>query len=183
MINTACHRCESIICLTRFRQSVRCFNCKTIVVSRRVTKQVLSHWRHKTHATFDIIWQSRLMTRSKAYRWLANTLGLKRKACHIGKFDVAACKTVIKICEKAMSQDAIQSVAVAKIVSLVKHNGILSRATLSNMLHAHGLPTGAAINAAIAKHRVSKHIINSIECFTITEWGDETDRQPKAPRL
>jgi len=47
------------------------------------------------HAKFDPMWKSGRKTRSSAYAWLANELGIKFSECHIGMFDLAMCKKVI----------------------------------------------------------------------------------------
>lgn len=61
----------------------------------RATKQL----RIKAHEAFDRLWKGRQMTRSKAYRWLQEQLGLSSAACHIGQFDADKCKQVIKVCQ------------------------------------------------------------------------------------
>jgi hypothetical protein len=37
-------------------------------------------------------------SRSAAYRWLAQQLGINRADCHIGMFDVNQCRRVVEIC-------------------------------------------------------------------------------------
>ena len=46
----------------------------------------------KTHALFDPIWKSTMMSRTDAYKWLAEQMGLSVANCHIGMFDVDQCK-------------------------------------------------------------------------------------------
>ena len=58
--------------------------------------------RSKTHVVFDILWKTRKMTRSKAYQWLAGSLGLDKKYCHIAMFDVDLCQKTIDAASKKM---------------------------------------------------------------------------------
>lgn len=66
----------------------------------------------KAHAAFDPLWEAKLRKRRKergpeykkvyargsGYKWLAGQLGIPRKECHIGMFDVDMCKRVVEIC-------------------------------------------------------------------------------------
>lgn len=64
--------------------------------------------RHKmaAHDVFDPLWKRRMErdglrkghARAKGYKWLAEQLGINRKDCHIGMFDVETCLRVIAIC-------------------------------------------------------------------------------------
>ena len=54
--------------------------------------------RHKAHSVFDALWKGRGKgKRDILYRRLAKELGIDSKACHMGMFDSATCKRVIKI--------------------------------------------------------------------------------------
>lgn len=60
--------------------------------------------RREVHHAFDPIWEadqgrgrSRFQSREKAYRWLADKLGIDREACHIGMFDETACVVALAI--------------------------------------------------------------------------------------
>ena len=56
--------------------------------------------RLQAHAVFDARWKfGSNMTRKEAYTWLAAELGLHVDQCHIGMFDLATCKRVMKLCE------------------------------------------------------------------------------------
>ena len=50
------------------------------------------------HMAFDPIWRNGTMRRATAYAWLAQRLGIHRRRCHIGMFDVDVCQRVIEIC-------------------------------------------------------------------------------------
>lgn len=55
------------------------------------------------HDTFDIIWQSKYMTRKEAYSWLSGELNISQNNCHIGEFDVEMCDKVVDITEEFLS--------------------------------------------------------------------------------
>src|SRR5690625_271368 len=52
----------------------------------------------RAHEAFDIIWRSRAMTRSGAYKWLSQQMGLPPHKTHIGMFDMAQCEQVVALC-------------------------------------------------------------------------------------
>lgn len=52
------------------------------------------------HRVFDKLWKNGPWKRKEAYAWLADQLGVKRKDCHIGEFDVDMCMKVIEICTR-----------------------------------------------------------------------------------
>lgn len=54
--------------------------------------------RSMAHQTFDAIWKSHRMSRSGAYRWLSQQMGLPPEKTHIGMFDQEQCSQVIRIC-------------------------------------------------------------------------------------
>ncbi len=54
--------------------------------------------KSKAHAVFDPIWRNRkLMKRSEAYKWLAESLAIDRSECHIGMFNLDMCKRVVDL--------------------------------------------------------------------------------------
>lgn len=60
-----------------------------------LAKAELRKLKTLVHAAFDPIWQKRGMGRSKAYRWLAEGLGISKEECHVGMFDEARCKAAL----------------------------------------------------------------------------------------
>lgn len=60
--------------------------------------------RKRAKAAFNPIWQSKCMTRSEAYAWLASQLGIPKGECHIGWFDVDACNQVVRVCKTRGAQ-------------------------------------------------------------------------------
>ena len=79
----------------------------------RLANEELRTWKKKAHAAFDPLWQKKLekrrrergesykkaFARGSGYKWLAEQLGIERKECHIGMFDVEICKRVVEICQ------------------------------------------------------------------------------------
>lgn len=56
--------------------------------------------RRAAKGVFNRIWQDRHMSRTAAYHWLGQKLGIKdwRRDCHIGLFDAKTCDKVQKVC-------------------------------------------------------------------------------------
>lgn len=50
--------------------------------------------RKRAHDLFDRLWQGRFMTRSQAYSWLADTLGVHQRDAHIGQATLAQCRLI-----------------------------------------------------------------------------------------
>lgn len=69
----------------------------------RLANAELRKKKMMAHALFDPIWRSGQMSRSEAYKMLAEKLGIEQKDCHIGMFDVAMCENVIKVCRERMT--------------------------------------------------------------------------------
>ena len=55
----------------------------TVIPLGRMADRATRQLRAKAHEEFDKLWQSGLMSRSKAYNWLALTLGIDPSQCHI----------------------------------------------------------------------------------------------------
>lgn len=64
----------------------------------RLADAKLREWKKRAHAAFDPIWQSNTLTRRQAYSWLAGKMGLPVEQTHIGYFNVAQCKEVVRLC-------------------------------------------------------------------------------------
>lgn len=54
--------------------------------------------KRKAHMAFDPLWKEGRMTRPEAYKWLADKLGINRRNCHIGMFEVGLCLLTVKVC-------------------------------------------------------------------------------------
>lgn len=61
----------------------------------RLANSALRKLKQDAHAVFDPLWRSGEMTRTEAYTWLADALGIAPQNCHIGMFDVDGCEAVI----------------------------------------------------------------------------------------
>ena len=55
--------------------------------------------RARAHKAFDSVWKQGYMTRTDAYRWMADFMGLRRQDAHIGRFGTYQCEKVIGKCE------------------------------------------------------------------------------------
>jgi hypothetical protein len=78
----------------------------------RLADKELRFWKQKAHEYFDVLWKAKVINkrkqtgrrckrqavRSAAYKWLAQQLGIDKKDCHIGMFDVSTCQQVAEIC-------------------------------------------------------------------------------------
>lgn len=56
--------------------------------------------KSRAHRAFDPLWQKELMTRTQAYAWLANKMGIPAEECHIGMFDIRQCDQTIHLCAR-----------------------------------------------------------------------------------
>lgn len=55
--------------------------------------------RSAAHAAFDPIWKGRQMSRSEAYRWLADALGIEPRDCHISQMDGDLARRAAAVCK------------------------------------------------------------------------------------
>jgi len=84
----------------------RCAPCKAYVGCHpntekplgRLANAELRRAKMDAHKAFDSTWKSGALSRSQAYRWLAESLEIPADECHIGMFDVEACHKVIEAC-------------------------------------------------------------------------------------
>jgi len=63
----------------------------------RLANAELRRWKIRAHETFDPLWKNGNKTRSQAYYWLSQQLGIPYKFCHIAMFDIKMCSKVVKI--------------------------------------------------------------------------------------
>lgn len=70
----------------------------------RLANAELRKAKSAAHKIFDDIWRSGYMSRSQAYSWLAGQLGIEKKDCHIGMFDVDQCEQVVDASERYFDQ-------------------------------------------------------------------------------
>lgn len=55
--------------------------------------------RMAAHSAFDPLWQNYGYSRSAAYRWLAEQLGVSKDDCHMVLFDEPTCLRVKSLCD------------------------------------------------------------------------------------
>jgi hypothetical protein len=70
----------------------------------RLANAELRRAKMAAHAAFDPLWKRRTMKRSAAYKWLADSLAIDPKDCHIGMFDVQTCERVVELCRAEMAR-------------------------------------------------------------------------------
>lgn len=68
----------------------------------RLANKELRQAKMKAHEAFDTAWRGRI-SRGRAYRWLAEQLGIDRRKAHIGMFDVAQCDRVVQLAPALLS--------------------------------------------------------------------------------
>lgn len=68
----------------------------------RLANAELRRWKIAAHDAFDPLWKygPYKHRRNAAYAWLAEQMGLPKEETHIGMFDVAQCRQVIRICQE-----------------------------------------------------------------------------------
>ena len=54
--------------------------------------------RIEAHKAFNRLWESGLMGKKQAYRWLQAKLGLPEQEAHIGRFSLFRCEELIRLC-------------------------------------------------------------------------------------
>jgi hypothetical protein len=84
---------------------VGCHMPNTIPMGRLANAELRSA-KMAAHDAFDPFWDaycrkhgvSKGKGRGKAYKWLAEQLGIRPADCHIGMFDVDTCRRTVEIC-------------------------------------------------------------------------------------
>jgi hypothetical protein len=75
----------------------------TVKALGRLANAELRKAKSAAHRAFDDIWRNKHMSRSQAYSWLAASLGIEKKDCHIGMFDVDMCMHVVAVSESYLA--------------------------------------------------------------------------------
>ena len=70
----------------------------------RLANSKLRMAKSKAHIAFDPIWKQAYMSRSKAYIWLSESMGIDTDECHIGMFDEHQCEQVINLSEHKLTE-------------------------------------------------------------------------------
>lgn len=63
----------------------------------------LRNLRIRAHRKFDRIWQTGIMSRQDAYRWMADFFCLPLREAHIGMFSEYRCEELIKKCDSVLA--------------------------------------------------------------------------------
>ena len=82
-----------------------CRNCGAYVGTHRGGKEPLGtladaelrKMRKEAHDCFDVLWKKTKLSRTQAYSWLSNQMGLPIEKTHIGMFEIEQCQKVIEI--------------------------------------------------------------------------------------
>jgi gamma-glutamyl:cysteine ligase YbdK (ATP-grasp superfamily) len=85
---------------------VGCHKNKPTISLGRLANAELRESKILAHEYLDNLWKRRISNeitkghaRGKAYKWLAQQMGIDSKHCHIGMFDVEDCKRVVELCK------------------------------------------------------------------------------------
>lgn len=65
----------------------------------------LRHKRMEAHKAFNWMWDSGLMSKRQAYRWMQAKLGLPEEQAHIAKFGEYLCDQLIAICKQVQKNN------------------------------------------------------------------------------
>ena len=92
----------------------QCQNCNARVGCHKGTtrplgnlaNEVLRLKRMETHQVYDAFWKRSGMTRTQAYKWLAEQMNLTEDRAHIGSFEMDQCQMVIELCRKNSEEAA-----------------------------------------------------------------------------
>ncbi len=92
----------------------QCQNCNARVGCHKgtarplgnVANETLRMKRMETHQIFDAYWREKGMSRTAAYRWLANRLHRPVQKTHIGSFEMDECQRVINLCCRNEKKEA-----------------------------------------------------------------------------
>lgn len=82
--------------------------CDSYVAAHRDTRlpmgtladRKLRRKRIEAHKAFNRLWETGLMGKKQAYRWLQAKLDLPEQEAHIGRFSLFRCEQVIRLCEE-----------------------------------------------------------------------------------
>lgn len=88
-----------------------CWDCQAWVGCHKGTETPLGtlangelrEMRSQVHWDFDQIWQLKHMTRTQAYEWLAEQMGISQEDCHVAMFDIVKCQQAQQILDKFWS--------------------------------------------------------------------------------
>lgn len=83
----------------------------------RLANEELRAAKSSAHAALDRLWKPKRRMdiswvrnrRKEAYTWLAKTLGIEGRFCHIGMFDVETCQKAVAACVAKLAQMKVRA--------------------------------------------------------------------------
>lgn len=81
-------------------------NQKTHMPHGPLANSELRNLRIRAHRSFDRLWQTGLMSRNSAYRWMADFFCIPVQQAHIGQLCEYRCKELIKKCNEVLEGHA-----------------------------------------------------------------------------
>ena len=67
----------------------------------------LRHKRIEAHKAFSKLWDTGIMTKKQAYRWLRYIFGLSSEQAHIGQFSEYRCDELIRTCRNVLQNNRL----------------------------------------------------------------------------
>lgn len=91
-----------------------CSNChsyvgmhpNTFIPLGTLADEVTRAARRDCKVSFESVWKTGLLSRSEAYKWLAQELGISPGDCHFGWFEADVCFRAKTICEQYLEQNS-----------------------------------------------------------------------------
>ena len=74
-------------------------NAGNLMPMGTLANRQLRQKRRAAHVALNRLWQSNIMTRKEAYRWLQLQLGVEEEDAHIARFLDYRCDETIRLCE------------------------------------------------------------------------------------
>jgi hypothetical protein len=65
--------------------------------------------RIQAHNAFNYLWESGMMKKWQAYKWMEAKFGLNSRQAHIAKFSEYMCDELIALCEKSFQNNKLAS--------------------------------------------------------------------------
>lgn len=66
--------------------------------------RALADARYRAHRWFDLLWMKYRMGRDRAYRFLANAMGLTYEEAHIGRLSIEQCEKLIAVVRRVVPE-------------------------------------------------------------------------------
>lgn len=96
---------RSIVCCDRFPTCDAFVGCHSDGTPLgRLANKHLRASKINAHNAFDRIWKDCYMTRTEAYEWLSDELGIDEEYTHIGMFSIKTCQKVVELSNKFINE-------------------------------------------------------------------------------